>query len=225
MAKHSRLETLCAMKNIGLVPVFYRPDAETSCGIMRACAEGGARVVEFTNRGDRAIDVFKELAAYRDESLPEMIIGAGSVCDAPTAAMYIAAGADFIVSPILDRETALLCNKRKIPYSPGCGSASEIHQAHELGVEICKIFPGEQVGGPAFAKALKAPMPWAELMPTGGVAPTDKSLEEWFSAGIAAAGIGSKLIKGSFSSKEDYKKLTDKTAEVISKISKIRTKI
>ncbi|AQQ08645.1 Putative KHG/KDPG aldolase [Sedimentisphaera cyanobacteriorum] len=225
MAKHSRLETLAAIKSIGLVPVFYKPEAEKVCRIAAACAEGGAKVVEFTNRGDRAIDVFKELAYYRDEKLPELIIGAGSVSDGSTAAMYIAAGADFIVSPILDRETALLCNKRKIPYSPGCGSATEIHNAHELGVEICKIFPGAQVGGPAFAKAIKAPMPWTELMPTGGVSPTDESLEEWFSAGIAAAGIGSKLIKGSFTSEEEYEKLTEKAAEIIRKISEIRARL
>ena len=153
MAHHKRLDVLVSMKQIGLIPVFYNGDFETVKNIAIACAEGGAKCIEFTNRGDRAIDVFRQLAVFRDSQRPDLVIGVGSICDGPTAAMYIAAGADFVVGPLLDEETAELCNKRKIPYSPGCGSMTEIHKAHELGVEICKLFPGGQVGGPAFVKA------------------------------------------------------------------------
>lgn len=210
MARHTRLETLSAMKTIGLVPVFYTPDINVATNIAGACVDGGARVIEFTNRGDRAIRVFTQLAEFRDVSRHEMVLGVGSVCDGATAAMYINAGADFVVGPVLDEDTARVCNKRKIPYCPGCGTVTEIHKAHALGAEICKIFPGAQVGGPAFVKAVKGPIPWTELMPTGGVAPTAESLTEWFSAGIACAGMGSKLITKERVAAGDFAGLTKK---------------
>jgi len=210
------------MKTIGLVPVFYNPDFEVVKKIACACANGGAKAIEFTNRGDRAIDVFTQLSAFRDTERPDLILGVGSICDAFTAAVYINAGADFVVGPVLDEETAIVCNKRKIPYSPGCGTVSEIHKAHSLGVDICKIFPGAQVGGPAFVKAVKGPMPWTELMPTGGVSPTEESLTEWFSAGIACAGIGSKLITKELVAADDYPNLTKKIEDVINMIRRIR---
>ena len=222
MARHSRLTTLSAMKEIGLIPVFYNPDADVVQKIAAACADGGARVIEFTNRGDRAIDVFTKLAIYRDNKRADIILGVGSICDAPTAAMYINAGADFVVGPMLDEEIAKVCNSRKIPYSPGCGTVTEIHKAHLLGVEICKIFPGAQVGGPAFVKAVKGPMPWTELMPTGGVSPTKESLTEWFTAGIACAGIGSKLISRDLVTAEDFAGIARKVTLTIEMIKDVR---
>lgn len=222
MAQHTRLETLTAMKMIGLVPVFYDPDFDVARNIAAACVDGGAKVIEFTNRGDRAIDVFTKLVQFRDAEINEMILGAGSICDASTAAMYINAGADFVVGPVLDEETAKVCNSRKIPYSPGCGTVTEIHKAHCLGADICKIFPAGEVGGPAFVKAVKGPMPWTDLMPTGGVAPTKESLTEWFAAGIACAGIGSKLISKDLVAVKDYAQITQKVAQVIEMIKDIR---
>ena len=222
MAKHSRLKVLATMKEVGLIPVFYNGDFEVAKNVATACADGGAKCVEFTNRGDRAINIFTKLAEYRDAERSDIILGVGSICDAPTAAMYIAAGADFVVGPLLDEETALICNKRKIPYSPGCGSVSEIHKAHTLGVEICKIFPGAQVGGPAFAKAVKGPCPWTELMPTGGVSPTKESLTEWIDAGIVCAGMGSKLITKELLAAKDYAGITNKVKETIELIKQIR---
>ena len=222
MARYTRLEVLTAMKQTGLIPVFYNGDFEVARNVAVACADGGAKVIEFTNRGDRAINVFTRLAEYRDAERPDIILGVGSVCDAPTAAMYIAAGADFVVGPLLDEDTAGLCNSRKIPYSPGCGSLTEIHKAEILGVEICKIFPGAQVGGPAFVKAVKGPCPWSELMPTGGVAPTKESLTEWFNAGITCAGMGSKLISSKLVVDKDYSAITKKVKETIELIKEIR---
>lgn len=222
MARHARLDVLRTMKEIGVIPVFYNGDFETAKNIVTACADGGARAVEFTNRGDRAINVFTRLAEYRDAERPDIILGVGSVCDGPTAAMYIAAGADFVVGPLLDEEAAVICNKRKIPYSPGCGSVSEIHKAHSLGVEIVKIFPGAQVGGPAFVKAIKGPCPWTDVMPTGGVSPTKESLTEWISAGICCAGMGSKLITKEMVAKKDYPAITKKVKETIELIKEIR---
>ena len=151
-----------------------------------------------------------------------VILGVGSVCDGPTAAMYIAAGADFVVGPLLDEEAAVVCNKRKVPYSPGCGTVTEIHNAHSLGVEICKIFPGAQVGGPAFVKAVKGPCPWVDIMPIGGVAPTKESLTEWFGVGIACAGMGSKLITKELLAAKDYAGITKKVKETIAMIKQIR---
>ncbi|RKY11155.1 MAG: bifunctional 4-hydroxy-2-oxoglutarate aldolase/2-dehydro-3-deoxy-phosphogluconate aldolase [Planctomycetota bacterium] len=222
MALHTRLETLSAIKTIGLVPVFYNPDFDVAKNIATACVDGGAKCIEFTNRGDRAIEVFTQLSKFRDAEKPELVLGVGSICDAPTAAMYIAAGADFVVGPLLDEETAKLCNKRKIPYSPGCGSMTEIHKAHSLGVEICKIFPGAQVGGPAFVKAVKGPCPWTDIMPTGGVAPTKESLTEWFGAGIVCVGMGSKLITKELLAAKDYAGISKKVKETIEIIKQIR---
>lgn len=224
MAKHSRMAVLSAMKEIGLVPVFYNSDFEISKNIVCACADGGARVVEFTNRGDRAINVFTRLAEFRDKERPEIILGVGSICDAPTAALYIAAGADFVVGPLLDEEIAKLCNSRKIPYSPGCGTVTEIHKAHILGVEIVKVFPGDCVGGPAFVKAVRGPCPWTEIMPTGGISPTKESLSDWFNAGIVCAGMGSKLITKELVSVKDYAGITKKVKDTIDLIKQIRAK-
>ena len=213
MARHKRLDVLLSMRRIGLVPVFYNGDFETVKDVVIACADGGAKCIEFTNRGDRAIEVFTQLCKFRDAEKPELVLGVGSICDAPTAAMYIAAGADFVVGPLLDEETAKLCNKRKIPYSPGCGSMTEIHKAHELGVEMCKLFPGAQVGGPAFVKAATGPCPWTEIIPTGGVSPTQESLSDWFGAGIACVGMGSKLITKELLAAKDYAGISKKVKE------------
>ncbi len=222
MAKYSRLEVLTAMKQIGMIPVFYNGDFETAKNVIMACADGGARVIEFTNRGDRAVNVFTKLAEYRDKEKPEIILGVGSVCDAPTAAMYISAGADFVVGPLLDEDVAKVCNSRKIPYSPGCGTVTEIHKAEMLGVEICKIFPGAEVGGPNFVKSVKGPCPWTEIMPTGGVSPTKESLTSWFSAGVACVGMGSNLITKELVAAKDYAGITEKVKETIELIKQIR---
>jgi 2-dehydro-3-deoxyphosphogluconate aldolase/(4S)-4-hydroxy-2-oxoglutarate aldolase len=223
MARFKRLDTLVLMKEIGMVPVFYHPDYEVAREVVYACADGGARVVEFTNRGDRAIQVFTQLEEFCAKNKPEVVLGVGSIVDAPTAAMYIAAGANFVVGPVLDSDTARLCNARKIPYSPGCGSASEVHQAHLLGVEICKIFPAAEVGGPKFVKNLKGPCPWTEIMPTGGVAPTRENLTAWFEAGIACAGMGSNLITKELLKEKNYSGLVQKVKEAVDLIREIRS--
>jgi len=222
MARYQRLDVLCMMKNIGVIPVFYHADFETAKNVVCACAEGGARVVEFTNRGDRAIKVFTQLEEFCAKNKPEAVLGVGTIVDAPTAAMYIAAGANFVVGPVLDEEVAKLCNGRKIPYSPGCGSATEIHQAEILGVEICKVFPGQEVGGPSFVKMLKGPMPWTDIMPTGGVAPTKESLSAWFEAGVACVGMGSNLITKELLAAKDYAGITTKVKQTLELVTFIR---
>ena len=223
MAMHTRLHVLNTMIDTGLVPVFYNGDVETAKNIVSACIEGGVRVIEFTNRGDFAYHVFTELSMHFAKTKPEAILGVGSVVDAPTAAMYIANGANFIVGPTLNPEIARLCNRRKIPYSPGCGTLSEISQAEELGVEIVKIFPGESVGGPNFVKAVLAPCPWTRLMPTGGVDATQENIFSWFKAGVAAVGMGSKLVTKSDVAAGKFDDISQRASQVLAWIKEARS--
>jgi 2-dehydro-3-deoxyphosphogluconate aldolase / (4S)-4-hydroxy-2-oxoglutarate aldolase len=221
MARFSRLQTLTTMIETGLVPVFYHGDVDVATRIVEACLEGGARCIEFTNRGDSAHLVFGELMRRFQED-GRAILGVGSVIDPGTAAIYIQLGANFVVGPVLNPEVARLCNRRKIAYSPGCGSVSEISQAEELGVEICKVFPGTQVGGPGFVKAVRGPMPWTRIMPTGGVEPTEENLRAWFEAGVACVGMGSKLITKELVAAGDFEAITVKLRQTLAWIQEIR---
>jgi 2-dehydro-3-deoxyphosphogluconate aldolase/(4S)-4-hydroxy-2-oxoglutarate aldolase len=222
MARFSRLTVLNTVIDLGLVPVFYHPDPAVAQQVVAACRAGGARVVEFTNRGDFAFQIFAELARHTAESHPDVILGVGTVVDAPTAGLYIGSGANFVVGPVLNPEVARLCNRRKIAYMPGCGSATEISQAEELGVEIVKVFPGAQVGGPGFVKAVLAPSPWTRIMPTGGVDATQESIRAWFQAGVACVGIGSKLITKELVAAGDWQGISDKVAQVLAWIREVR---
>jgi len=204
MARFSRVQTWLTMEEQGLVPLFYHAEAETAKEIIGALAAGGARLVEFTNRGDRAFEVFRELASWVAERHPEVILGVGSVLDVATAGLYINLGAEFVVGSVLNPDVARLCNRRKIPYMPGCGSASEISQAEELGVEICKVFPASELGGPSFIKAVKAPCPWSKLMPTGGVSASYENLKGWFDAGVTCVGMGSALVRKDLVAARDW---------------------
>lgn len=197
-----RLEWYGAVLASGLVPLFYHGDPEVACGVAGALVDGGARAVEFTNRGPGALRVFQALAeqpALRNTAS----LGVGSVIDAPTAALFIAAGARFVVSPSFNAEMARLCNRRKIPYLPGCATPTEISTAEEWGAEIVKVFPGK-VGGPAFIKDVLAPMPWSRLMPTGGVRLSADNLREWFAAGACCVGMGSDLVRADLVAAGDY---------------------
>ena len=222
MARFTRIEVALTMKESGIVPVFFNKDLEICKKTVKSCYDGGARVFEFTNRGDRAHLVFQELIIWAEKEVPDMILGVGSIVDAGTTSLYIQTGANFIVSPILNADMAVVCNRRKIAWSPGCGSLSEISKAEELGAEVVKIFPGSQVGGPSFVKAVLGPCPWTSIMPTGGVSPDEKNLTEWFNAGVHCVGMGSQLTvkddKGNF----DYVAIAQKTKEAIAIISKLR---
>lgn len=222
MTRFTRLEVLNTIVNTGLVPVFYNADPEMAKKIAWAISTGGCRLLEFTNRGDFAPEVFKELSRYCQHELPSMILGVGSILDAPTTALYVTYGANFIVGPYLNPEVARFCNRRKISYSPGCGSATEIADAEELGVEIVKMFPGDSVGGPAFVKAILGPCPWTRIMPTGGVQATRESLTAWFKAGVAAVGIGGDLIKKEYLDTGNFDAMAARTAEILGLIREVR---
>ena len=219
-----RISVLLAMMDQGVIPVFYHPDVEVCKNVIQACANGGAKCIEFTNRGEFAPQVFLEVTRHFAKADKSIIMGVGSVVDAPTAGVYICNGAKFVVGPLLNADIAKVCNRRKIPYSPGCGTMSEINYAEELGCEIVKIFPGNSVGGPDFVKSVLAPCPWTRIMPTGGVDATEKSLREWFQAGVACVGIGSKLITKELLDTKDYAGIEKKVRETIQLIRTIRGK-
>ena len=222
MARFSRVQVWSKMEELGLVPLFYNGDVEVSKKIVEAISAGGGKVIEFTNRGDRAFEVFRELIVHFEEADPEVILGVGSVLDVTTAGLYINLGANFIVGSVTNPEVARLCNRRKVPYCPGCGTASEVSEAEELGVEICKVFPGSQLGGPGFVRAIKAPCPWAKIMPTGGVDATWENLKGWFDAGVTCVGMGSKLARRDLIAAEDWAGITAITAQCLAWIRKAR---
>jgi len=214
MAQFTRLEVANVMKDTGMVPLFYHQDLEVSKKVITACYKGGARLLEFTARGDFAHEVFGELVKYVTKELPQMIMGVGSVTDAASASRFMTLGANFIVTPVLREDIALVCNRRKVLWSPGCGSLTEIARAEELGCEIVKLFPGG-IYGPEFVKAVRGPQPWTSIMPTGGVAPTKENLEGWFKAGVTCVGMGSKLIAKETNGSFDYDKIQAKTKEAL----------
>lgn len=225
MAAKDRMAVLAAMMDQSIIPVFYHPDVELCKNVIQACANGGAKCIEFTNRGDFAAQVFLEVTQYFAKADPSVIMGVGSIVDAPTAAIFIANGAKFVVGPLLDAEVAKVCNRRGIPYSPGCGSATEIGDAQELGVEIVKVFPGSSVGGPDFVKSVMGPMPWTRIMPTGGVEPTEESLRKWFGAGIVACGIGSNMITKKLLDAKDYVGIEDNVRKTIALSKTIKAEL
>jgi 2-dehydro-3-deoxyphosphogluconate aldolase/(4S)-4-hydroxy-2-oxoglutarate aldolase len=222
MARFDRLTVLNAMIDTGLVPIFYHSDLAVAKKVVAACAEGGAQIVEFTNRGDRAWNIFTALLAFFESVNPSLILGVGSVMDAPTAALYIASGANFVVSPILNPEIARVCNRRKVVHVPGCGTVSEISTAEELGAEIVKIFPAAQMGGPGFVKAVRGPMSWVRIMPTGGVDATKEGVYEWIEAGAACLGVGSKLIRKDLVAAGDYEAIGENVRQVLEWIREAR---
>lgn len=224
MARFSRTQVWNAMETLGLIPLFYHANPEVARQVVTAVSAGGAKVIEFTNRGDRAFEVFRELIVAAEKADPTVILGVGSVLDPATAALYINLGANFIVGSVTNPEVARLCNRRKVPYVPGCGTASEISAAEELGVEICKVFPGAQLGGPEFIKAVKGPCPWSKLMPTGGVSAKYDNIKAWFDAGVTCIGMGSDLIRKDLIDAQDWAGLTALTAECLAMVRKARGK-
>ncbi len=222
MAQFTRIDVANRMKKTGLVPLFYSADIAESKKVLKACYDGGARLMEFTARGDFAHEIFSELIRYAGKELPGMIIGVGSVTDAAAASLYMLSGANFVVTPVLREDIALVCNRRKVLWSSGCGSLTEIARAEELGCEIIKLFPGE-LYGPAFVKSLKGPQPWTSIMPTGGVFPTRESLSTWFEAGVTCVGMGSRLITKEILLHNDYAALTESVKQVLEIIKTIRS--
>lgn len=222
MSRFKKLSVLQVAADQGMVPLFYNADVELGKEILAACYAGGSRILEFTNRGDFAHEVFGALTKYAAAELPEMILGVGSVTDQGTASLYMQLGANFIVSASLREDIAKVCNRRKVPYMPGCGTLTEIGQAEELGCDIVKLFPGSTYG-PGFIKAIRGPQPWTTIMPTGGVSPTEENLKGWFDAGVTCVGMGSKLISKEILANRDFAALTQKTKDALALIQTLKS--
>lgn len=214
MAKFDKLAVLAKMGSAPVVPVFYHKDAATACAVLKACYEGGIRAFEFTNRGDFAHEVFAEVVKFAARECPEMAVGVGSVVDPGTASLFMQLGACFVVGPLFNPEISRVCNRRGVPYTPGCGSVSEVGAAQETGCDLCKVFPGD-VLGPKFVKGLLAPMPWSRLMVTGGVELTEENLKAWFSAGVYCVGMGSKLFPSDRIAAQDWTYITEKCRDAL----------
>lgn len=223
MAKYSRIEVAQQMKDNGMVPLFFHSDIEISKKVLKACYDGGSRLMEFTSRGDFAHEVFGSLNKYALAELPGMILGVGSITDAASASLYMSLGANFIVTPVFREDIAIACNRRKVLWSPGCGTLTEIARAEELGCEIVKLFPAD-IYGPEFIKAIKGPCPWTNIMPTGGVYPTVESLSSWLNAGATCVGLGSQLISKDILDNNDFEGLKNKVSNVLEIIKNIKNK-
>lgn len=221
MARFDKQAVMAKIGQTGMVPVFYHKDAAVAKQVVKACYDGGVRAFEFTNRGDFAHEVFAEVVKYAAKECPELALGVGSVVDAPTAALYIQLGACFVVGPLFNPDVAKVCNRRLIPYTPGCGSVSEVGFAQEAGCDLCKVFPGD-VLGPKLVKGLMAPMPWSKLMVTGGVEPSEENLTAWFKAGVYCVGMGSKLFPKDVIAAEQWSAIADKCREALAIIAKAR---
>ena len=221
MAQFTRIEVALAMKETGMVPLFFSDDLELSKKVLKACYDGGARLMEFTARGDFAHEVFGELTKYAVANLPGMIMGVGSVTDGAAASLYMQLGANFIVTPVLREDIAVVCNRRKVLWSPGCGSLTEISRAEELGCEIVKLFPGSTYG-PGFVKAIRGPQPWTSIMPTGGVNTSEENLSGWFDAGVTCVGMGSQLISKEVLASQDFVSLKHTVAKTLALIQKLK---
>lgn len=221
MAQFTRIEVASAMKETGMVPLFFSSDLELSKKVLKACYDGGARLMEFTARGDFAHEVFGELTKYAITNLPGMIMGVGSVLDGAAASLYMQLGANFIVTPVLREDIAVVCNRRKVLWSSGCGSLTEISRAEELGCEIVKLFPGSTYG-PGFVKAIKGPQPWTSIMPTGGVNTSEENLSGWFDAGVTCVGMGSQLISKEVLASKDFESLEQTVAKTLALIQKLK---
>lgn len=214
MARFNKFEVVAKMDAAPMVPVFYNSNINTACAVVKACYDGGVRCFEFTNRGDFAHEVFAEVVKFAAKECPDMAVGVGSVVEPGTASLYMQLGACFVVGPLFNPEVARVCNRRQVPYIPGCGSVSEVGAAQEAGCEVCKVFPGD-VLGTKFVKGLKAPMPWSKLMVTGGVEPTEENLSAWRKAGADYVGMGSKLFPKDRVAAADWQYVADKCREAL----------
>ena len=197
-----------AIKETKIIPVFYHAEIETAKKIVDACYAGGARVFEFTNRGDSALNVFTLLKKHIENTYPDAFLGIGSIVNKAQAKQYLDLRTSFIVSPIFSKEVADISKEASIPWVPGCATPTEMYEAYAYGAAIVKAFPASQLGGPNFIKAVKAPMPFLTIMPTGGVKPTEENLTAWFDAGVIAVGMGSAMISKERIANSQYDEIT-----------------
>ncbi len=185
---------LATLLHYPVVPVYFHADLGQVQTVVQACYDGGIRVFEFVNRGANALEVFGQLGTYVAEKCPELVLGIGTIYTAAQAEQFIAAGADFVVQPVMTPEVGAACQQHNVPWLPGAMTLTEVYTASQLGATVVKIFPGNLVG-PEYIKALRGPLPHVKLMVTGGVEPTTANLAAWFAGGVNVVGMGSQLFK------------------------------
>ncbi len=205
--KFTKEQLYAKLSEVPIMPLFNHPDLAVSKAVVKACYDGGIKVFEYTNRGEGAALIFAELVKYIRQELPDMAIGIGTVFSAEEAEYFVSLDTDFIVQPCLNPAVGEVCHKHKIAWMPGVMTITEIYQAQQLGADIIKIFPAN-VLGTAFIKALKAPMPHAKVMVTGGVEPNEQNLKGWFSAGVTAVGMGSQLFPKDVLTSGNFEQIT-----------------
>ena len=205
----------------GMLPLYFNADETVSVDILRAVYKAGVKALEYTNRGDAALMNFKKMVVVRNAEMPGMLLGVGTVKNLQTAKDYLAAGADFLVSPGFVKEVADYAVANDIFYAPGCMTPSEIIAAENSGISFIKLFPGNMLG-PEFLSGIKDIFPKLLFMPTGGVDTTKENIESWFKAGVCAVGMGSKLISKKLMEAKDYATIEKMTKEVLALIATIK---
>jgi 2-dehydro-3-deoxyphosphogluconate aldolase / (4S)-4-hydroxy-2-oxoglutarate aldolase len=205
----------------GLLPLYYNKEETVSVEILRAIYKAGIRAVEYTNRGEEAFQNFTKMLAVRNEEMPDLFLGIGTIKNIETAKQYINAGADFLISPGFVKEVADYAVSNNIFYAPGCMTATEIIAAENAGVLFIKLFPGN-VLKPEFMSSIKDVFPNLFFMPTGGVDATQESITAWFNAGVCAVGMGSKLISKKLMDEKDYNTIEQETLKVMTLIKSIQ---
>lgn len=206
----------------GVLPLYFHTDAEVSVEIMRALYHAGARLVEYTNRGENALNNFLQLRKVADEELPGLQLGVGTIMNKIDATEFINEGADFIVCPGIKNEVAELADKNDLLWIPGCLTATEIMAADDLGAQLIKLFPGSLLG-PSYLSAMKEVFRDLFFMPTGGVDTSEENLSKWFTSGASAVGMGSKLISKSLMETKDYKGIESLTRQTLQLVQKIKS--
>lgn len=217
----TKATTIQAITEQGLLPLFYAADAELSLAIMRTLYAAGIRVVEYTNRGAAALAIFHFIKQAVQTEMPDLFLGIGTIKNAGEAKAFIAAGADFVVCPVVDPAVGALVHEAGLLWIPGCFTPTEINTAHQLDAGIIKLFPADQLG-PAYVSAIKDIFPGQLFIPTGGVELEESNLKAWFAAGVCAVGMGSKLISTSILATADHDTLTKQTGTILTLLTKIR---
>jgi len=205
----------------GMLPLYFNSSEEVSLDVLKAIYRAGVKAVEYTNRGDAALANFKKMVALRNAEMPGLLLGVGTIKNMQQATDYMAAGADFLVSPGFVPDVAAYCVSNDIFYAPGCMTPSEIIAAENAGIKFIKLFPGNMLG-PEFLTTIKDIFPKLLFMPTGGVDTTKENIEGWFKAGVCAVGMGSKLISKKLMEAKDYGTIETETKKVLELIGSIK---
>jgi 2-dehydro-3-deoxyphosphogluconate aldolase / (4S)-4-hydroxy-2-oxoglutarate aldolase len=205
----------------GMLPLYFNADEQVSLDVLKAIYKAGVKAVEYTNRGEAALHNFGKMVALRNTEMPNLLLGVGTIKNMQQAKEYLAAGADFLISPGFVPDVAVHCVANNIFYAPGCMTPTEIIAAENAGIGFIKLFPGNMLG-PEFLSGIKDIFPKLLFMPTGGVDTTKENIEGWYKAGVCAVGMGSKLISKTLMAAKDYETIESETRNVFALIQTIK---